>query len=84
MSNNAINQHYWDKQVQVVQPAKEADKPRREKQGFAAIYKAQTTKGERRAHILAVILFLVVVGVQAAIATGLLTGPVYLADFIGG
>lgn len=81
MRNNAITQHYWQNQVQVVQPAKEADKPRRDKQGFAAILKAKTTKEERIVFTVIVVWILVIAAIQTCIAAGWITGPVYLADF---
>lgn len=84
MNTKPITQHYW--QSNIVQPARPVDKPRderrRREQSFAAIYKAQTSKRERRVHVLVVLLFLAVVGVQIGIAAGEITRPVYLADFI--
>ena len=47
--NARITQSYWN--YQKVAPAKPADKPRREKPSFLDIYRAQTGKVERKAHI---------------------------------
>jgi len=71
-----------------IQPLQRMDKPnnREERRGqqpsFAAVYKAQTSKRERRVHILALLLFMAVVCAQIGIAAGEITGPVYLANFI--
>ena len=49
MREPAITQHYWNQYR--VAPAKPSDKPRREKPSFMDIYRAQTSKVERKVHI---------------------------------
>jgi len=68
-----------------VQPLVKSDKTRRERreqQSFATIYKAQTTKRERRLIMFVCFWFLLLVGVQIGIATRDITGPMYLADLV--
>ena len=74
--NARITQSYWN--YQKVAPAKPADKPRREKQGFAQMLKAQTTKGERVTLAIVGLYALGLVVVQVLIHIGVITSPGYL------
>ena len=49
-----ITQSYWNQYR--VAPAKPADKPRREKPSFMDIYRAQTSKVERKVHAFTLLL----------------------------
>lgn len=53
-----------------VQPAKPADKPRREKPSFMDIYRAQTSKFERKVHAGAIALLIVNIVNQAGKMNG--------------
>lgn len=48
MNRPAITQSYWNQYR--VAPAKAADKPRKDKPSFLQIYRAQTSKVERKVH----------------------------------
>lgn len=65
-----------------VQPPTKSDKTRQERREqertCAAIYKAQTSKRERKVHFVIVLLLLVVVVDQICIAAGWITSPGYL------
>ena len=76
MREPAITQHYWNPYR--VAPAKAADKPRKEKQSFAQILKAQTTKGERVTLTIVGLYALGLVVVQVLIHIGVITSPGYL------
>ncbi|NLW90975.1 MAG: hypothetical protein GXY34_05180 [Syntrophomonadaceae bacterium] len=72
----SITQHDWN--TYRVKPATAADKPRKEKQSFLQILKAQTSKGERVTLTIVGVHALGLVVVQVLIHIGVITGPGYL------
>ena len=78
MQTNRITQHYWNQYR--VEPAKAADKPRKEKPSLIKVLKKQAKSDPLTVslEILACIFGLAMVVSQVLIKVGVIAGPVYL------
>lgn len=78
MENNRVTQHYWNQYR--VDPVKVAGDPHREKQRFLVILKKQLKYDPITITLssIAILLLVVMIISQILIATGRISGPVYL------